>query len=102
MDVTGTRATGRSTTWSATAGAWPARWAGCAWASSAPARPARAAEYADALGIALQQTNILRDIREDLSNGRVYLPGEDLDRFGVRLALDAHGTWRPRRRRWPR
>src|SRR5919202_923437 len=33
-----------------------------------------ASRYADTLGIALQQTNILRDIREDLLNGRVYLP----------------------------
>jgi 15-cis-phytoene synthase len=41
--------------------------------------------YADALGIALQQANILRDLREDLLNGRVYVPAEDLDRFGVRL-----------------
>ena len=48
--------------------------------------------YADALGIALQQTNILRDIREDLINGRVYLPGEDLQRFGVELVLDEHGV----------
>lgn len=48
----------------------------------------RAAEYADALGIALQQINILRDIREDLRNGRVYLPRSDLDWFGVQLALD--------------
>jgi 15-cis-phytoene synthase len=51
-----------------------------------------AANYADQLGIALQQTNILRDIREDLMNGRVYLPREDLDRFGVELKLDEHGT----------
>jgi phytoene synthase len=48
--------------------------------------------YADQLGIALQQTNILRDIREDLLNGRVYLPQEDLDRFGVELALDSQGA----------
>jgi phytoene synthase len=48
--------------------------------------------YADQLGIALQQTNILRDIREDLSNGRIYLPVEDLDRFGVQLRLDADGN----------
>ncbi|WP_027940675.1 presqualene diphosphate synthase HpnD [Amycolatopsis taiwanensis] len=47
-----------------------------------------ASAYADALGIALQQTNILRDIREDLLNGRVYLPKEDLDSFGVELAVD--------------
>jgi 15-cis-phytoene synthase len=52
----------------------------------------RAAGYADALGIALQQTNILRDIREDLTGGRVYLPQEDLDRFGVELALDERGA----------
>ncbi|HEX6755648.1 MAG TPA: squalene/phytoene synthase family protein [Mycobacteriales bacterium] len=49
-------------------------------------RPA-AAGLADTLGIALQVTNILRDIREDLLGGRVYLPAEDLDRFGVRLEL---------------
>lgn len=51
-----------------------------------------AARYADTLGIALQQTNILRDIREDLRNGRVYLPEEDLERFGVELALDERGA----------
>jgi len=44
--------------------------------------------YADALGIALQQANILRDLREDLINGRVYVPADDLDRFGVRLRLE--------------
>lgn len=48
--------------------------------------------YADQLGIALQQTNILRDVREDLINGRVYLPQDDLDRAGVRLRLDDHGV----------
>lgn len=46
---------------------------------------ARASSLADSLGIALQLTNILRDIREDLGNGRVYLPAEDLTRFGCRL-----------------
>jgi 15-cis-phytoene synthase len=40
--------------------------------------------HADHLGIALQLTNILRDIREDYDNGRVYLPQEDLKRFGLR------------------
>ena len=49
-----------------------------------PAAP----RYADALGIALQQANILRDLREDLLNGRVYLPADDLDRFGVRLRIE--------------
>ena len=37
---------------------------------------------ADDLGVAMQLTNILRDVREDLDRGRVYLPGEDLRRFG--------------------
>lgn len=42
----------------------------------------RAALLADDLGVAFQLTNILRDVREDLANGRVYLPQEDLRRFG--------------------
>ncbi|MER5973562.1 presqualene diphosphate synthase HpnD [Streptomyces sp. NPDC002055] len=42
----------------------------------------RAAEYADTLGLALQLTNILRDVREDAGNGRTYLPAEDLAKFG--------------------
>jgi phytoene synthase len=46
---------------------------------------ARATSLADSLGIALQLTNILRDIREDLYNGRIYLPAQDLDRFGCKL-----------------
>jgi 15-cis-phytoene synthase len=37
---------------------------------------------ADDLGVAMQITNVLRDVREDLSRGRVYLPREDLERFG--------------------
>lgn len=51
-----------------------------------------APRYADQLGIALQQTNILRDIREDLLNGRVYLPQDELDRFGVDLRVDDNGV----------
>lgn len=52
-------------------------------------RDRRAAELADAgqladdLGVAMQLTNILRDLREDAENGRVYLPAEDLRRFGL-------------------
>lgn len=42
----------------------------------------RAPEYADTLGLALQLTNILRDIREDAANGRTYLPSDDLAKFG--------------------
>jgi phytoene synthase len=42
----------------------------------------RAAVYAESAGIAFQLTNILRDLREDANNGRIYLPQEDLSRFG--------------------
>jgi 15-cis-phytoene synthase len=42
-----------------------------------------AAERSVAIGYALQVTNILRDVEEDLGRGRLYLPQEDLDRFGV-------------------
>jgi 15-cis-phytoene synthase len=48
--------------------------------------------HADTLGIALQQTNILRDVREDLLNGRVYLPQDELARFGVELRVAADGA----------
>jgi 15-cis-phytoene synthase len=44
---------------------------------------AQAEQLADELGVALQLTNILRDVREDAENGRVYLPGSELRRFGV-------------------
>jgi 15-cis-phytoene synthase len=56
------------------------------------ADPTVAPTYADQLGIALQQTNILRDIREDLGNDRVYLPADELARFGVDLRLDDTGS----------
>jgi phytoene synthase len=39
--------------------------------------------YAIKLGVALQMTNILRDVAEDWRNGRLYLPQEDLQRFGL-------------------
>lgn len=39
--------------------------------------------YAELSGIAVQLTNIIRDVREDLLRGRIYLPLEDLARFGV-------------------
>jgi phytoene synthase len=54
--------------------------------------PAVAEPLADDLGVALQLTNILRDIREDLGNGRVYLPEEDLKRFGAELPPDQADT----------
>ena len=46
----------------------------------------RAEKLAEACGIALQLTNILRDVREDAAHGRVYLPADDLARFGVATA----------------
>jgi len=39
-------------------------------------------DYAVNLGIALQLTNILRDLKEDAKRGRIYIPAEDLRRFG--------------------
>ena len=46
-------------------------------------RDAGARSYAYNLGLALQVTNIIRDVAVDLKQGRVYLPQEDLARFGV-------------------
>jgi 15-cis-phytoene synthase len=42
-------------------------------------------DYAQDLGMAFQLTNILRDVREDAERGRLYLPTEELDRFGVSI-----------------
>jgi len=47
-------------------------------------RNPRARDYALNLGMALQLVNIVRDIQSDAQRGRIYLPGEDLERFGVR------------------
>jgi phytoene synthase len=46
------------------------------------AEDATAMPLSDDLGVAMQLTNILRDVREDLERDRVYLPAEDLERFG--------------------
>lgn len=46
-------------------------------------RDSRSRDYAFNLGLALQVTNIIRDVRVDLERDRVYLPQEDLARFGV-------------------
>ncbi len=40
-------------------------------------------KYAHKLGMAFQLTNILRDVREDASLGRIYIPAEELEKFGV-------------------
>ena len=52
-------------------------------------------ELADRLGLALQLTNILRDVREDLQGGRVYLPQQTLDEHGCELRLLPDGTLDP-------
>jgi 15-cis-phytoene synthase len=46
-------------------------------------RDPSARDYAVSLGLALQLTNIIRDVAADARRGRVYLPAEDLARFGV-------------------
>jgi phytoene synthase len=47
------------------------------------ARSPRSLDYAESMGIAVQLTNVLRDVGEDAAAGRVYLAGDDLRRFGV-------------------
>jgi phytoene synthase len=56
----------------------------------------RAEQAAVACGTAFQLTNILRDVAEDLKNGRLYLPLEDLARFDVTPELLAQGGSDPR------
>jgi phytoene synthase len=46
----------------------------------------RALAHARTLGVAMQLTNILRDVGEDARNGRCYLPDDDLARFDLRRA----------------
>lgn len=78
----------------------------CAWVFGIPgdgATVARAVRYARTLGIAMQVTNILRDVGEDAARGRCYLPDDELLAFGLaredvlrggaRLARDER--WRP-------
>lgn len=52
---------------------------------------AAARQYAEDAGLAFQLTNILRDLGEDAARGRVYLPREDLDRFGYSADRLARG-----------
>ncbi len=55
-----------------------------------------ALQYADDLGLAMQLTNILRDVRGDLEIGRVYLPADELAAFGITEAKLAQGQPAPR------
>ena len=54
-----------------------------------------AKQYAENLGLALQLTNILRDVREDAERGRIYLPLEDLARFNVSEEEILGGVYSP-------
>ena len=62
----------------------------------------RAREYAESWGIYMQLTNILRDVAEDIERDRIYLPIEDLNRYGIseddlRSGKDIlnHPGWKP-------
>ena len=83
----------------ATARASRAAWARCAptcsaWTGDGAPRQ-RALRYARTLGVAMQLTNMLRDVGEDARNGRCYLPDEDLAQFG--LTRDRRAARRPGR-----
>jgi 15-cis-phytoene synthase len=60
-----------------------------------PSEPEQAMRYAETLGLALQQINIIRDVGEDWRLGRVYLPQDELERFGVTEADIAAGRTGP-------
>jgi phytoene synthase len=60
------------------------------------ADPDAAREPARQLGLAFQLTNFIRDVGEDLDRGRVYLPQQDLARFGL-TTEDLRSAWRRRR-----
>jgi 15-cis-phytoene synthase len=61
-------------------------------------RDPAAEPLAEHVGIAFQLTNILRDVKEDASLGRIYIPREDLDRFGISADELATGTDREKLR----
>ncbi len=58
-------------------------------------RDPRTLDYAKSLGIAFQLTNIIRDVGEDARKNRIYLPMEDLKRFGVSAAEILNGRQTP-------
>lgn len=55
-------------------------------------RDPAAEPLAEKVGIAFQLTNIIRDVKEDAAMGRIYLPQEDLDRFGLGASLFREAT----------
>jgi phytoene synthase len=56
---------------------------------------AQSRDYAMDLGLALQLTNILRDVKKDLAIGRLYIPLEDMARFSVTEEMLVHDTASP-------
>jgi phytoene synthase len=58
-------------------------------------RNAKARDYAVNLGVALQLTNIMRDLKVDAERGRIYLPGDELARFGYGEDELMQGTYTP-------
>lgn len=59
----------------------------------------RAPRLAESCGLAFQLTNILRDVGEDALSGRIYLPREDMERFGVTAAMLSARSVSPELRR---
>ncbi len=55
----------------------------------------RAMQLADSCGLALQLTNILRDVQEDIQRDRIYLPQEDMQSFGVSEQMLREGKMTP-------
>jgi phytoene synthase len=58
-------------------------------------RNPKAKDYAVNLGVALQLTNIMRDLKVDAEGGRIYLPQEELARFGYREEELLRGVYTP-------
>jgi phytoene synthase len=61
-----------------------------------------ALRYARTLGLAMQLTNILRDVGEDARRGRCYLPAHDLTTFGLSAAEILDGSLMATDSRWQR
>jgi len=55
-------------------------------------RDAQAEKLAEHLGVAFQLTNIIRDVKEDAAMGRIYLPAQDLQLYGVSMNAIAEGN----------
>ena len=58
-------------------------------------RNPKAKDYAVNLGVALQLTNIIRDLKGDAERGRIYLPQDELARFGYREEELLRGAYTP-------